>query len=172
MEKEIINRVSNSGLVSLDLEELYPETEIAPFDVSNLLWQGLVLREKEFREALKNTDWSIFKGKTVAIFCSADAIVPTWAYMLISIYLSQHGILHEFGKPDDVFKVKFIERIKEIDYQKYENAKVVVKGCSKKEVPLEVFVKVTENLFQHASSIMFGEPCSTVPLWKKQKYNA
>jgi Protein of unknown function (DUF2480) len=167
--EEIINRVQSSSLITLDLEELYTPGDRAFFDIKPFLFQELILKEKDFRAALKSIDWPIYKGKHVAIGCTADAIVPTWAYMLASIALSPFAQTIHFGSIEDLEKQLFRSAVSKIDWQQYANTKVVVKGCSKIEVPTEIYVEVAAQLQNVASSIMFGEACSTVPLYKGQK---
>lgn len=168
MEEEIINRVSNSQLVTFDLEELYTPGERVLFDVKNLLFQELVLREKDFRDFIKSHDWALYKNKYVAITCSADAVVPTWAYMLLASALQPYASEVIFGTLQDLETLLFKQALVKIDWEKYTNAKVIIKGCSKVEVPVSAYVDVTNHLRPLASSIMFGEPCSTVPVFKKR----
>ncbi len=168
MENELVNRVSNSQLVTFDLEELYTPGERVVFDVKSLLFQELVLREKDFRDFIKSHDWLQYANKYVAIMCSADAIVPTWAYMLLTSALQPHAALVIFGSLEDLEIILFKNALDQIDWQKYSNAKVVIKGCSKVEVPVSSYVEVTNRLRPVASSIMFGEPCSTVPVFRKK----
>ena len=167
MENEIINRVNSSSLVTLDLEELYVPGERFFFDIKPFLFQELILKEKDFRASLKSTDWSIFQDKHIAIGCTADAIIPTWAFMLLAIALHPFSKTIFFGSVVDLEKHLFRLSVNQLDWQKFEGAKVVVKGCSKIEVPIEVYVEVTAQLKKVASSIMFGEACSTVPLYKR-----
>jgi Protein of unknown function (DUF2480) len=167
MQGEIINRVQSSSLTTLDLEELYTPGERIFFDLKPFLYEELILREKDFRVALKSTEWSFYKGKHVAIGCSVDAIVPTWAYMLISISLQPFSSTIFFGTIEGLEKYLFRLSLSKIDWQQFSNAKVVVKGCSKIEVPIEIYVEVASRLKEKASSIMFGEACSTVPLYKR-----
>ena len=165
---EILNRVSSSQLVTFDLEELYTPGERVLFDLKGLLFQELVLREKEFRDYIKSHDWSQYKNKFVAITCSADAIVPTWAFMLVSVSLQPYAQYIIFGTLKDLEQTLFQQALTKIDWSKYHNAKVVIKGCSKVEVPLTAYVEATSQLRAVAASIMFGEPCSTVPIYKKK----
>lgn len=168
MEREIINRVSNSQLVTFDLEELYTSGERVLFDIKDLLFQGLVLREKDFRDFVKSHEWAQYRNKWVAITCTADAIVPTWAYMLLSASLQPYAGLVIFGSLQEL-EIRLYERaLIKVDWSKFENAKVVVKGCSKVEVPVSAYVAVTSQLRKVATSIMYGEPCSTVPIFKKK----
>ncbi len=168
MEKEIINRVSNSHLVTFDLEELYTPGERVLFDVKDLLFQELILREKDFRDFIKSHDWTQYVNKYVAITCSADAVVPTWAYMLLVSALQPHASEIIFGSLLDLEGLLFQQALDKIDWEKYANTKVVIKGCSKVDVPVSAYVAVTKLLRPRVSSIMFGEPCSTVPVFKKK----
>jgi hypothetical protein len=168
MDKEIINRVSNSQLTTFDLEELYTPGERVLFDVKPLLFQELVLKEKDFRDFVKAHDWSQYQNKYVAITCSADAIVPTWAYMLLSTSLQPVASQVVFGSLQDLENVLFKQALDKIDWEKFSKAKVVIKGCSKVNVPISAYVEATNRLRPIATSIMFGEPCSTVPIFKKK----
>ncbi len=168
MENEIVNRVSNSPLVTFDLEELYTPGERILFDIKNLLFQELILREKDFRDFIKSHDWSQYTDKYVAITCSADAVVPTWAYMLLTASLQPHTSIVIFGSIQDLETTLFKNTLDKIDWKRFTNAKVVIKGCSKVAVPISAYIEVTNRLRPVASSIMFGEPCSTVPVFKKK----
>lgn len=168
MSEEIVNKVANSGLVTLNLEEYYPEGERVELDIAPVLWQGQILKEKEFRDYIKNNTWDIYKGKHVAIICSADAIVPTWAYMLIAIKLEPIAASFVFGSTDTLEYAIFQKALASIPLKEFEGAKVVIKGCSKLPVPISAYVELTRLLAPLASSLMFGEPCSTVPLMKKK----
>jgi len=169
MENEIVNRVVKSSIVTLDLEEFYVPGERVFFDLKPLLFQELILKEKDFRAALKSTNWSEYKDKHVAIGCTADAIVPTWAYMLISIHLQPYAKTLFFGTLTELEKQLFRNSISAINWQNFFQAKVVVKGCSKVEVPTEIYVEVANRLKYVAASIMYGEACSTVPLFRSPK---
>lgn len=168
-EKEIVNRVSNSALVTLNLEDLHPSMQIAEFDLKDLLFQDLVLREKDLREFVRTHDWAQYKSKDVALFCSADAIVPTWAFMLVAIAAQPYAHRVVFGNKEKVVANHFHEALREIDWEQYRNAKVVIKGCSDVHVPESAFIEAASRLREVAASIMYGEPCSTVPLFKRQK---
>ena len=168
MENEIVNRVSNSQLVTFDLEELYTPGERILFDIKSLLFQELVLREKDFRDFIKAHDWSQYTNKYVAITCSADAVVPTWAYMLLTAALQPFASKVIFGSLKDLETTLFKQSLDKIDWERYTNAKVVIKGSSKVEVPVSSYVEVTNRLRPLVSSIMFGEPCSTMPVFKKK----
>jgi hypothetical protein len=169
MENEIINRVAQSPLVTFDLEKLYVSGERVLIDIKNQLFHEMILKEKDFRDYIKATDWSAYKNKFVAITCSADAIIPTWAFMLLAIALEPHASRIVFGNLDDLESRLFREELDKIDYGLYRDAKVVIKGCSKINVPVAVYVEATNRLRPVTSSIMFGEPCSTVPLYKKPR---
>lgn len=167
VEKEIINRVASSGIVTLDLENFYQDGERAVIDIKDQLFQGLILKEKDFRAFIKATDWSQFKDKFVAITCSADAIIPNWAYMLLTSVLQPYARKIVFGAANDLETKIFLDQFLSHDWNQYKEAKVVIKGCSKVEVPAAVYVEATRLLMPFASSIMFGEPCSTVPVYKR-----
>jgi hypothetical protein len=168
-ENQIINRVAQSPLVVFDLEKLFVPGDRVLIDIKDQLFQEMILREKDFRDYLKAQDWSQYKNKFVAITCSADAIVPTWAFMLLSIALQPHASKIVFGSLDDLENQIFLNALNAIDWSAYTNAKVVIKGCSKINVPVSVYVEVSNRLRPITSSLMFGEPCSTVPLYKKPK---
>jgi hypothetical protein len=165
---EIINKVASSGLITFNLEDYYTPGKRIELDIKDWLFEGLVLREKDFRETLKNYDWSVFENKYVAVFCSADAIVPTWAYMLIASYLHPFAEKIVFGNLSDLEKSLFIETLDKIDFSQFKDERVVIKGCSKIKVPENVYVEVTNRLMPFVKSIMFGEPCSTVPVYKRK----
>jgi hypothetical protein len=168
MENETLNRVSSSSLVTFDLEELYTPGERILFDIKSLLFQELILREKDFRDFIKSHDWSQYANKHVAITCSADAVIPTWAYMLLTVSLQPYASSVIFGSLLDLETTLFKNALDKIEWEKFSNSKVVIKGCSKVEVPISSYVEVTNRLRPVASSIMFGEPCSTVPVFKKK----
>lgn len=167
MPDEIVNKVANSGIVTVDLEELYPNGERILFDIKPLLFQELILKEKDFREFIKNHDWSVYKNKYVAITCTADAIVPTWAYMLISLALEPYAKKIVFGDLKQLETVIFQELIDQLELNNFDDKRIVIKGCSKLPIPMHAYVLLSAKLKPVAKSIMFGEPCSTVPLYKK-----
>ncbi len=168
-QEQIINKVANSPLVTFDLEEFYEPGERILLDIKDQLYEGLVLREKPFREFIKNFDWTQFENKFVAIDCSTDAIVPTWAYMLLAIALKPFAKRVVFGSLTDLEIENYRIALSKIDWSSFKDAKVVVKGCSKVDVPVAIYVDVADRLRPFANSIMFGEPCSTVPLFKRPK---
>ncbi|HTF19090.1 MAG TPA: DUF2480 family protein [Chryseolinea sp.] len=163
----IINRVASSALVTFDLEEYYEPGDRVVLDIADQLYEGLILREKDFRDFIKNHDWRQYEGKFVAITCSADAIVPTWAFMLVMIALEPYAKQAIFGSVAALDEQIFRKRLAAVDWRAYEGAKVVIKGCSKVAVPVAVYVEATAQIRRYATSIMYGEPCSTVPLFKK-----
>lgn len=167
--QEIVNRVATSGIVSLDLEELYHPGERVTYDIKDNLFQGMILREKDFREFLKAHDWSAYQGKNVSVICSEDAIVPTWAYMLLAIHLESHANAVVFGDMLALESKLFAEAIQLIDPEEYRGKRVVVKGCSKFPVPISAYMDISTLLKPVVQSLMFGEPCSTVPLYKKPR---
>lgn len=166
---EIVNRVASSSLQTFDLEQFYVPGERVLLDIKDQLYQGMILKEKSFREFIKGHDWSKYSGKLVAIICSEDAIVPTWAYMLLASALEPHARVIVFGGLDDLESKIFFDALAGVDWKEYQNAKVVIKGCSKVAVPTAAYVEATRRLRPYAASIMFGEPCSTVPVYKKSK---
>jgi len=171
MEDQIINRVSQSSLVSIDLANFIPQGERAFIDLKDFLYQGLILREKEFRAALKEIDWEVYRNKYVAVGCSTDAIIPTWAYMLFVTQLLPVSKAAVKGTYDDLEKSIFLAELNRIGWQTFENTKVVIKGCSELVDPAFCFFEVTKKLMPWVSSIMYGEPCSTVPVFKKSVKN-
>lgn len=170
MEQDaILNRVAGSGLITLNLEEYYPRVEIAELDLKELLVEGLMLREKDLRDFIRMHDWSQYKGKFVAVFCSSDAIIPTWAFMLPAIALQPYARRTVFGNRETAVEAAFHEALDKVDWESFRGAKVVVKGCADVHVPESVFVETASRLRGVAASIMYGEPCSTVPLYKRTK---
>ncbi len=167
LEQPLINRVAGSGLVTIDLEELYPAGEIVPFDLKGYLFMEMILKEKDFREALKAHDWSIYTGKNLAVFCSADAIIPMWAYMLVASFAAPFAGDIALTTPEQFVETAFLKKIAAMDISVYEGKRIVVKGCSDKPVPPSAYLEMTRRLQPVARSIMFGEPCSTVPVYKK-----
>ncbi|HSV09198.1 MAG TPA: DUF2480 family protein [Hanamia sp.] len=168
MDDIIINKVAQSGLKTLDLEEFYPKEEVVVFDLKNHLFMELILKEKEYREALKNTDWDIYQNKIVAITCSADAIIPLWAYMLAVSYLQPYAADIIFGNETEVLSILFLKNLWKIHLKEYEDARVVVKGCGDKKIPETAYVEIAKILRPVAKSIMYGEACSTVPIFKRK----
>ena len=165
--EEIVNRVANSGLISLDLEELYPQGERVFYDLKDNLFMGQILKEKDFRTFLKEHDWSAYQDKYVAVGCTEDAIVPTWAYMLLGLKLAPYAKDVIFGNLEELETKIMQEVIDQLPLDSYQDARVVVKGCSKIAIPTAAYVAISVKLQPVVKSLMFGEPCSTVPLYKK-----
>lgn len=163
----IINKVQQSGLVTIDLEEMYEDAPRKVLDIKEQLFMGLMLKEKEFREYIRTNDWEQYRGCLVAIICSSDAIVPTWAYMLVANKLSSIARHLIFGSMEDLDNYLFMTRIDALNISDYQDQRVVVKGCSDKPVPTNAYVYLTEKLTPVVKSIMYGEPCSTVPVYKR-----
>ncbi len=164
----IINKVAQSGLVSLDLEDLMLPGERVLFDLKPWLFEEIILKEKNFREHLASHDWTQYREKYVALTCSADAIVPTWAYMLIAAKLQPVAAKIIFGDLAELEKDLFQERISALNPDDYRDQRVVIKGCAVAEVPVSAYVELTTYLRPLAKSIMYGEPCSTVPVYKRK----
>ena len=165
----LVNRVANSGLETIDLEEFYPSGEVMPFDLKNYLFMELILKEKDFREALKNHDWAQYTGKNLVVYCSADAIIPMWAYMLIATYAAPYASNIMQCLPEQFVELAFLQKLAAFDLSAYAGKRIVVKGCSDKPVPPSAYLDITRRLQPIALSILFGEPCSTVPVYKKAK---
>jgi len=166
--EEIINRVANSKLVTFDLEDLYPKGERVIFDISKWLLEGIVLREKDFRESAQQHDWSQYTGKYVALHCSTDAIVPSWAYLLLSIHLAPYASKMVVGNLELLETVLFTEVLQNIDLSEYEDKPVIIKGCAHKPIPESAYLLLAQKLHPVARSIMYGEACSSVPLYKRK----
>jgi hypothetical protein len=164
----LVNKVAASGLITLNLEEYLPSGDIAVFDLKEHLFMGLILKEKDFREALKNLDWSGYQDKFVAVTCSADAIIPVWAYMLVANYLQPVARDVYVGTKEELQKHLFLKNISEIDPADYEGQKVVIKGCGDVSVGEFAYSEITKRLRPVVQSLMYGEPCSTVPIYKKR----
>ena len=165
---EIENKVANSKLVVFDLEDYFPKEEVRSLDISQFLFEGFILKEKEFRDQLKNFYWEQFENKYVAIYCSTDAILPGWTFALVASHLSSNSNASIQGTVKEMIISIYSKKLDSVDFSVYENIPVILKGCSKKEVPQEVYVLAVQKLIPFAKSIMFGEACSAVPLFKKK----
>lgn len=166
-ETEIVNRVANSGLVTLDLKDFSPTEECVVYDMKDNLFGGLVLREKDFRQFLGDNDWSKYRNTNVAITCSVDAIVPVWAFMLLAAYMEPFANTIVFGDANDMERELFRNALAKINIHSYKDARVVVKGCGQLPIPTSAYVEITRLLKPVVRSIMYGEPCSTVPIYKR-----
>jgi hypothetical protein len=168
MSEMIVNKVANSGLITVNLEEYLPSGEMAEFDLKDHLFMGMILKEKDFRESLKNFDWSVYKNKYVAVLCSVDAIIPAWAYMLIMTYLQPVAADVYVGSKEEMQKHVFLKRIFSADVAAFVDQRVVVKGCGDVNIDSFAYAEITKVLLPVVKSIMYGEPCSTVPVYKKK----
>lgn len=168
IQENIVNKVAASGLVTFNLELYYDQGERVVYDIKENLFHGLMLREKDFREFIKTYDWASYTGKNVAVICSADAIVPTWAYMLLANKLKPFANEVVFGGLDTLEAVLFSKALAKVDLSVYQDARVVVKGCADIDVPVSAYVEITSLLTPVVKSIMYGEPCSTVPIFKRK----
>jgi Protein of unknown function (DUF2480) len=168
MEEIMTNKVAESGIITLNLEDYYPKGDTAVFDLKDYLFMGLILKEKDFREALKNLDLSIYADKNVALTCTADAIIPMWAYMLAASYLQPVALSVVFGNEDFLQKTLFLKNLYTINTADFADKRVVIKGCGDLPISESAYVEITNLLRPVAKSIMYGEPCSTVPIFKKK----
>lgn len=166
---EIVNKVANSVLEVFDLEDYYPKGIRTQIDIAQWLVEGFLLREKDFREDLKNHDWSQYQDHYVAINCSTDAIVPAWASILVTVYLAPYAKKIIDGNIQDIDVALYEELLPKIDYKPYQDKPVIIKGCSKKPVPTRAYILAAHYLQPYARSIMYGEACSAVPLYKASK---
>ncbi|MCH7535249.1 MAG: DUF2480 family protein [Bacteroidetes bacterium] len=169
MEETIENKVAQSDLITIYLENHYPQGERVLIDIKDNLYQGIALKEKDFRVFVKSTDWSVYQDKYVALTCSIDAIIPVWAYMLLTSAIEPYAKKVVLGNLAELESVLFHEIVDRIDLNDYKDAKVVIKGCGELPIPDSAFVALIEKLRPVAASIMYGEPCSTVPLYKRKK---
>ncbi len=169
MPDEIINRVAESGIMNLDPADFYPKEHILELDIKPWLFQGLLLKEKDFRAYLKEHNWEQYSNNYVGVYCSADAIIPQWAFMLLATYLSSCGAKYYLGQKEKVAQLVLSENIQCHDYNQYRDAKVIIKGCGDYPIPDSAYLELTKKLIPLAKSVMYGEACSTVPIYKKKK---
>tara|TARA_B100000963_G_C22577571_1_gene649231 strand:- start:725 stop:1234 length:510 start_codon:yes stop_codon:yes gene_type:complete len=169
MSEEILNRVKRSGLITIDLDEIELPTNIFEIDLKEWLHEGLYLKEKEFRQIIKKYNWEKFKNGYVCIFCSSDAIIPLWAYMLVSANLESYSKNIVIGNIEKLYEKIFEDKINEIDFDQYKDKSVIVKGCSNDKTPILAYHLITTKLANKAKSVMYGEACSAVPVFKKRK---
>lgn len=165
---EIVNRVKESGLISIDLASYKPTLEITGLDIADQLWERLVLKEKDFRSWIKEHDWSQYTGKAVFVYCSEDAIIPTWAYMLICSSLGVHDAEYVVGNRRFLVKKLILANIQKEDVDTYKDGRIIIKGCADIEDPEYAMTELVRHLQPVAKSIMYGEPCSTVPVFKRK----
>ena len=168
MSDEIVNKVANSALITIDLTDYAPKETIEMLDIKYFLFEGIILKEKAFRNTLKEFDFSVYTDKIVALYCSSDAIVPMWAFMLLTSYLNNSASKIHFGTKEEVFQKIFSDNIDAIDATEFENKKVIVKGCGQVPLTEALYIAITKKLQNTVSSLMFGEACSAVPVFKKK----
>ena len=164
----IVNKVAESGIITMDLAPFIPKDEVAVFDLKPFLFREMILREKDYRAALQAHDWNQYEHKHIAITCSVDAIVPVWAYMLATTYLNPVAASVYFGTGEELTKLLIQNRINAIDVQEYADKRVVIKGCGDTPIPEAAYVAITQRLRAVVKSLMYGEPCSTVPIYKRR----
>lgn len=165
----MINKVKKSRLITLDLQKFYDDTEIMEFDLKDYLYMEFVLREKDFRAALEEHDWSRYDGKYIAVFCSTDAIIASWAYMLVAAHARKHAKDVLFGSREKVLQELYRRNIDAEDWSRYEGGRILLKGCSDKELPPGVYLLATQKLLPYTERLMYGEACSFVPVYRKPK---
>ena len=168
MQTTFVNKVAESGIITLNLEDYYPKEEVTVFDMKDYLFMGLILKEKDFREVLKTFDTSVYENKTVALTCSADAVIPMWAYMLVASLLQPVAKEIIFGTEDFTKEKILLRNIEHIDPSMFTDARTVIKGCGELPIGESAYVAITQKLRPVAKSIMYGEPCSTVPVFKRK----
>ncbi|MCZ2223663.1 MAG: DUF2480 family protein [Chitinophagales bacterium] len=168
MNDVIINKIAESGIITLDLEDFYPKEDIEIFDLKDYLFMELILKEKDFRASLQNVDWSKYKNKMVGITCSTDAIIPVWAYMLVASYLQPFAEYVSTGDKNNIINQILLQRIEKINPEDYTDKRIVIKGCGDITIPELAYTAITFKLKPVVKSIMYGEPCSTVPIYKRK----
>lgn len=166
--EEIINRVANSKLITINLEDYYPEGKRVVFDIKDWLFQEVVLKEKDFRESTKNHDWSQYKNQFVALTCSSEAIVPVWAYMLITSHLNPFAKKVIVGSIAELNSILYAETLQQTDFSEFKDRSIIIKGCSNKPVPENAYLLLTQKLQNQVKSLFYGEACSSVPIFKKK----
>lgn len=167
--ERLVNKVAESGIISLDLEKFYPQQEVVELDLKDFLFMEMLLKEKDFREKLEATDWNQFNGKIVAVHCSTEAIIPMWAFMLVSSKLKGFANEVYFGNKQIAIEKAMEKNMLSIDEEEYKDKRVVVKGCGDIEIPSSAFLMISQKLIPVVKSLMYGEPCSTVPVYKQKK---
>lgn len=168
-EVELIeNKVAASGLITLNLEDYYHSGERILFDIKDFLFREMILKEKDFREMVKSYNWEQFKGKNIAFYCSTDAIIPTWAYMLLGIAIEPFANRYVFGTLENLEAILFQDALNQIKPEDYKDQRVIIKGCSDVPVPVHAYLEITHKLLPFVKSLMYGEACSNVPLYKKK----
>ena len=169
MDKPLVNRVANSSLKTINLEDFFPDGELVDFDLKDYLFRDLILIEKDFRSALREHDWNQYRGKNLAVFCSTEAIIPVWAWMLVVSYAEPVCEEVYMGTKEAFIEKSYVNSLGNLDLSPYKDQRVVIKGCSDKPVPPSAYLELTKRLRPYAKSVMYGEPCSTVPIFKQKK---
>lgn len=168
MEEAIPNKIANSGLITLSLEDFYPSGERKHLDIAPWLYEGLILKEKDFRQHIKEHDWTQYQDAYVSVDCSTDAIIPQWTYMLLGSMLQPYAKKTVYGNASQLESILMEEAFNSFDFSKYESERIILKGCGDLPIPPHAFLSFVERLKPHAKSIMFGEACSTVPIYKRK----
>ena len=168
MSELIVNRVAESALVTINLEDFLPKEQPVTFDLIDFLYKGLIVREKEYREALKETNWEVYRNRTVLVTCTADAIIPFWAYMLAASALAQVTNQVYLETETEWKNRMLLEKIRSIEATSFTDKRIVIKGCGETPIPAVAYFEITKKLQPVVKSIMYGEPCSTVPVYKKK----
>lgn len=168
MEGPIVNKVAESALITINLEDYLPSEEVKVFDLKDYLFKGLILKEKDFRLALQETDWSSYQNQTILITCTADAIIPMWAHMLVASHLQPHAAAVFFGTHEAFKNEQLLKNIASVEPSAFQDKRIVIKGCGSQPISEAAYVAITTKLLPVAKSIMYGEPCSTVPIFKKK----
>lgn len=169
IDQPLVNRVANSGLITINLEDYFPKAAIKTFDLKDYLFMELILKEQDFRVALKEHDWTQYDDKVLCVFCSNDAIIPTWAFMLVTTYATSYAADIVQADEATYLKMAYQKALATINPVDYEGKRIVIKGCGSKPVPVSAYVELTRLLQPVVKSIMFGEPCSTVPIYRQPK---
>lgn len=167
-ERVIYNKVAESSLITINPEDFYPKDPIVIFDLKDFLFMGLILKEKDFRADLMGIDWELYRNKNVAVTCSADAIIPVWAYMLIASYLQPVATNMVLGNREQLIDHLILRSIEMLKAEEYSDKRVVIKGCGELAIPESAYLEITARLLPFVKSIMYGEPCSTVPVFKRK----
>ncbi len=164
----IENKIANSGLITIDLETLRHNGKRIAFDIKDWLFREMILKEKDFREFVKNHDWTQYENQNIAFYCSTDALVPTWAYMLLASAVQPYAHKYVFGTLAELETQLYTDAIAQLDMNEYTDKRVIIKGCSQDELPVTAYITITSKLLPVVKSLMYGEACSNVPVYKKR----
>jgi hypothetical protein len=167
-DKPLINRVAKSGIITINLEDYFPQEDILEFDITDYLFRGLILREKDFRASLEGHDWTQYRDKNLAVHCSADAIVPVWAFQLVTVNAADYAKNIALGNSKDFLTAYYYKTLQALDIDQFKDKRCVIKGCGNLPVPISAYTEIVRLLAPVAKKIMYGEPCSMVPLFKKK----